>query len=76
MALCLLQNDLLLLGTPLVCVDRICGMVFNSVTTAAGSSSVPVNSKYEYETKACNMQYFGSIVLHDIVLKLNQDITI
>ncbi len=32
-------------GSPLACVDRICGMVFNSVTTAAGSPSVPVNSK-------------------------------
>ncbi|XP_059094264.1 uncharacterized protein LOC131889223 isoform X1 [Tigriopus californicus] len=31
-------------GTPSICVDRICGMVFNSVTTAAGSPSVPVNS--------------------------------
>ena len=34
-------------ATPVtVCVDRICGMVFNSQTSAAGSSSVPVNSKY------------------------------
>lgn len=32
-------------GTPTVCVDRICGMVFNSVTTNAGTNSVPVNSK-------------------------------
>ena len=32
-------------GTPSVCVDRICGMVFNSVTSAAGSTAVPVNSK-------------------------------
>ena len=32
-------------GTPSVCVDRICGMVFNSVTTASGTSSVPVNSR-------------------------------
>eukprot|EP00094_Tigriopus_californicus_P011978 TCALIF_11572-PA protein Name:"Protein of unknown function" AED:0.19 eAED:0.22 QI:148/0.58/0.61/1/0.83/0.84/13/0/679 len=31
-------------GTPSICVDRICGMVFNSVTTAAGSPSVPVNT--------------------------------
>jgi len=31
-------------GTPVVCVDRICGMVFNSVVTASGSSSVPVYS--------------------------------
>ena len=31
-----------------VCVDRICGMVFNSVTQATASSAValPVNSKY------------------------------
>lgn len=32
-------------GTPSTCVDRICGMVFNSVTTNAGTNSVPVNSK-------------------------------
>ena len=32
-------------GTPTTCVDRICGMVFNSVTTAAGTASVPVSSK-------------------------------
>ena len=32
-------------GTPTVCVDRICGMVFNSVTTQAGTASVPVNCK-------------------------------
>ena len=32
-------------GTPGVCVDRICGMVFNSVVTAAGSPSVPVYSR-------------------------------
>ena len=31
-------------GTPSVCVDRICGMVFNSATTSAGSNSVPVTS--------------------------------
>jgi hypothetical protein len=28
-----------------VCVDRLCGMVFNSVTTPAGSPNVAVNSK-------------------------------
>ena len=33
-------------GTPANCVDRICGMVFNSVVTAAGSSSVPVYSRF------------------------------
>jgi len=32
-------------GTPSVCVDRICGMIFNSVTAASTTSSVPVNSK-------------------------------
>lgn len=32
-------------GTPAVCVDRICGMVFNSATTSSGSPSVPVSSK-------------------------------
>ena len=34
-------------GTPTGqgCVDRICGMVFNSVLQAAGSSAAPVNSK-------------------------------
>lgn len=31
-------------GSPGVCVDRICGMVFNSVTSAAGSASKPVTS--------------------------------
>ena len=31
-------------GTPTVCVDRICGMVFNSVTAPSTSTSVPVNS--------------------------------
>ncbi len=31
---------------PVVCVDRICGMVFNSVTTAAAMASVPVNSEF------------------------------
>lgn len=34
-------------GTPQTCVDRICGMVFNSVTAATGSATAsPVNSKY------------------------------
>ena len=33
-------------GTPAVCVDRICGMVFNSATTASGMPNVPVNSKF------------------------------
>merc|ERR550532_972213 len=31
-------------GTPSVCVDRICGMVFNSVTAASTTTSVPVTS--------------------------------
>ena len=31
-------------GTPSVCVDRICGMVFNSAVAASGSASVPVTS--------------------------------
>lgn len=31
-------------GSPSVCVDRICGMVFNSATTIAGSPSVAVMS--------------------------------
>lgn len=31
-------------GTPVVCVDRICGEVFNSATTSSGSPSVPVYS--------------------------------
>ena len=31
-------------GTPYVCVDRICGMVFNSVSTSPGTTSVPVTS--------------------------------
>ena len=37
-------------ATPTICVDRICGMVFNSVTAAATTPgtdvAVPVNSKY------------------------------
>ena len=33
-------------GSPMVCVDRICGMVFNSVNSDFPSPSVPVNSKY------------------------------
>ncbi len=35
-------------GTPSICVDRICGMVFNSATTPSGSSSVPVNSNFAF----------------------------
>jgi len=31
-------------GTPSVCVDRICGMVFNSAASPGGSVSVPVSS--------------------------------
>ena len=31
-------------GTPSVCVDRICGMVFNSAASPGGSASVPVSS--------------------------------
>jgi len=31
-------------GTPVVCVDRLCGMVFNSAQTSAGSPNVPVYS--------------------------------
>ena len=34
-------------GSPAVCVDRICGMVFNSVNSDFPSPSVPVNSKYK-----------------------------
>ena len=34
-------------GSPAVCVDRICGMVFNSVDSDFPSPSVPVNSKYK-----------------------------
>ncbi len=40
------MNMMVQSGTPTICVDRICGMVFNSVTTPAASPSVPVNSKY------------------------------
>jgi len=40
-----------IIGTPTTCVDRICGMVFNSVTTAAGSASVPVNSEMILQLK-------------------------
>ena len=39
------MNPALQTGMPAVCVDRICGMVFNSVTTAAATASMPVNSK-------------------------------
>ena len=35
------------IGTPATCVDRICGMVFNSATTTSGSPSVPVNSELD-----------------------------
>ena len=31
-------------GTPSVCVDRICGMVFNSARTQSGSPNVPIRS--------------------------------
>jgi len=31
-------------GTPVVCVDRICGQVFNSAQTSSGSPNVPVYS--------------------------------
>ena len=34
-------------GSPAVCVDRICGMVFNSVNSDFPSPSVPVNSQYK-----------------------------
>ena len=41
-------------GTPATCVDRICGMVFNSVTAAVGSATAsPVNSKYH----SCNSRH-------------------
>ena len=33
-------------GSPAGCVDRLCGMVFNSVDTDFPNPSVPVNSKY------------------------------
>ena len=42
-------------GSPEVCVDRICGMVFNSVTTDFPSPSVPVNSKY----CACDSSFYN-----------------
>ena len=32
-------------GTPSVCVDRICGMVFNSAVTPSSSASKPVTSR-------------------------------
>ena len=41
-------------GTPATCVDRICGMVFNSVTAATGTAAAsPVNSKYH----SCNSRH-------------------
>ena len=33
-------------GSPSGCVDRLCGMIFNSVDTDFPNPSVPVNSKY------------------------------
>ena len=53
-------------GTPSVCVDRICGMVFNSVTTASGTSSVPVQSR-SYCTitnlfKTCEILIFDAML--------------
>ena len=33
-----------------VCVDRICGMIFNSVTQGTGSPAAPVNSKYHFRS--------------------------
>ena len=53
-------------GTPSVCVDRICGMVFNSVTTASGTSSVPVNSRSHCTItnlfKTCEILIFDAIL--------------
>ena len=47
------------------------------MTTAAGSLSVPVNSKFgrmfEHEPKACNIQDLRSLVLYDGAVKLCQD---
>jgi hypothetical protein len=40
------NNPLLQTGTPSVCVDRLCGMVFNSATTNSNAPSVPVYSEY------------------------------
>ena len=41
-------------GSPITCVDRICGMVFNSVTAATGTAAAsPVNSKYH----SCNSRH-------------------
>ena len=37
-------------GSPSVCVDRICGMVFNSATTIAGSPSVAVMSESQSQS--------------------------
>jgi len=34
-------------GTPPICVDRICGMVFNSVTAQSGSTPASITSKFE-----------------------------
>ena len=40
-------------GSPAVCVDRICGAVFNSVNSDFPSPSVPVNSKYKKDMILC-----------------------
>ena len=40
------NNPLAQTSAPTICVDRICGMVFNSVTASANTISVPVNSMF------------------------------
>ena len=38
-----------------VCVDRICGMIFNSITQASTASAAPVNSKYH----SCSSDFYN-----------------
>ncbi len=59
---------------PVVCVDRICGMVFNSVTTAAAMASVPVNSEFNndmtknYGAMTLSIKAFSIMTLSTMVI--------
>lgn len=57
-------------GTPTVCVDRICGMVFNSATTAANSPNVPVYSKSNWHFLAsyiCSKIVAHTVFIHQTI---------
>lgn len=49
-------------GTPSTCVDRICGMVFNSVTAAATTTSTSVYSKLS--SSSSSAWWWWSLVLY------------